>query len=240
MSDVSSKKFLQLIKVSFDVSTSVARNFADCKVIGLPEYGGSFIKFLDLRKHELYHKWQAKLPCCHCANNFKQISKDMDKWRFDLLYQIISDRQIVCMKGKCPVKRNGCLMQYCICNIIPRQTISLNEMDISALSLILKDCKITKSQQECIQNLNRQRCRLCHAYSTSCLSNEEYDDIWKNLENATLELAKDVNYYYHASIKDHLTTLKSHDVTTEEQQMLLKKVSYYHFVQKVWTQICVV
>ncbi|CAG2207062.1 unnamed protein product [Mytilus edulis] len=69
MSDVPSKKFLQLIKVSLDDSANVVRDFADCKVIALSEYGGSVIKFLDLKKHDLYHKWQIYKPCCCCGGN---------------------------------------------------------------------------------------------------------------------------------------------------------------------------
>lgn len=223
MSDVPSKKFLQLIKVSFDVSTSVVRDFADCKVIGSPKYGSSVIKFLDLKKHDLYHKWQIKTRCCHCGKFFTQTQKEIDKWRFDSLYEIISDRQIVCMNGKGPLKVNGCIQQYCICNIIPRQTISLNEMDISTLSLLLRYCNITTSQLESIQNLNKQRCRLCHAYSTRSLSIDEYDDLLQNLENSTLELAMHVNPYYHRSIKEHLAVMKSYDISTEEIKKLEKR-----------------
>lgn len=224
MSDVPSKKFLHLIKVSFDVSTGVVRDFAENNILGLPEYGGSFIKFLDLRKHEIYHKWQNHTPCCYCVDNLKPCRKEIENWKFDMLYQTISDRQVVCVKGKCPVKVKGCIKQFCICNIIPNQTLSLNEIDISILSFLLRDCNITPVQLVNIQNLNTQRCRLCHAYSTNCLSNDEYEDIWTNLEISTLALAKDVNHYYHKLSKEHLKTLKSHDFTPEEHSKLLSKV----------------
>lgn len=225
MSDVSSQKFLQLIKVSFDVSTSVVRDFTDFKVISLPEYGGSVIKFLDLRKHDLYHKWQPVTPCCHCQNVFKQLSKETDNWRFNKLYDIISDRKVVCMKTKGPVKKKGCTSQYCICNVIPKQSILLNQMDISTLLFLLRDCIITPSQLKSIQNLNYQRCRLCHAYSTLSLSTDEYDDVLHNLENSTLELAMHVSPYYHRSIKEHLAVMKSYDITPEESRKFKEMVS---------------
>ncbi|CAG2245867.1 unnamed protein product [Mytilus edulis] len=190
MSDVlPSKKFLQLIEVLFDVSATVVREFANCKVIRLPEYSNSFIKFLDLNKHKLYHKWENDTPCCHC-NNFKNLPHEMTSTKFYMLYQKISDRPIECIKRKGVVMKNGCIKQYCICNIIPQQMITLDDMDISMLAFLLRNSNLTESQVKCIDNLTELRNILCHARSTFSFPDVKLENVKTRLLYYTRKLAR--------------------------------------------------
>lgn len=62
-----SRTFLQLMKLSMDISTEVLRRVVDSRILTL--HGGSFEKFLDDNKHFLFHQWQGSTPCCECQKN---------------------------------------------------------------------------------------------------------------------------------------------------------------------------
>ncbi|CAG2189127.1 unnamed protein product [Mytilus edulis] len=59
-----SRKFLQLMKLSMDISTEVLRRVVDSRLLTL--YGGSLKQFLEDQKHFLFHQWQGSTPCCEC------------------------------------------------------------------------------------------------------------------------------------------------------------------------------
>ncbi|CAC5367763.1 unnamed protein product [Mytilus coruscus] len=231
MSDIAEHDYIRLIKVSYDIAPTVLRSFAKNFIIK-PFYDNSFIKFLDKRKHALYHAWQAETPCCQCSETFQKKAYKLKREQFEKIYEI-SKRKAVCSNGKGVMRSKGKVTQYCLCNIETKnKTIRDKELDLTMLCLIIHDPCLNQEYIAEVENILIHRNKIAHAYSSKSFSSCEFIDIMGNLERSILKLATISDEDLHDSVKDHMVTMKSARISEEEYKSLLEKDECFFDVMK--------
>lgn len=229
--------------MAYTIAPTALRCFAKHNIIK-PFYNNSFIKFLDKRKHDLYHAWQSTTPCCQCSETFQKKPSKLKREQFEDLYEI-SERKAVCIYGKSFMRSNGKVTQYCLCNIQTKnKTIRDKELDVTMLCFIMHDPRLKQEYIAEMENILIQRNKIAHAYSSKSFSSSEFIDIMGKLEGSILKLAMISDEDLHDSVRDHMDTMKSARISEEEYKALLEKVNtvLYKFLcpnLKNTTNICI-
>lgn len=207
-------ELLRLFKCTIDTGTEVLSAFADLKL--LQPYGGSFKRFLDDKKHQIFHMWQTKkLLCCTCPPagcSFKRIG-NMDNWIFKKLY----DDSGTEISGHF-VRNRGTVEQVCLHKYITRN-IAIHQLDISAISFLIRNyAPLTQNETTALDTIKFYRCEICHAYSMNCFSMVELNTAWTELEKALVELTQPC---YRRIVQRHI------------QDVYVKKQEVTELVEKV-------
>lgn len=198
---------MQLFKCVVDTRTAVLAAYADGKL--LSQYGGSFERFLDDKKHEIFHLWHSKKAlCCACPSIgcIRRRTGNMDIWIFKKLYDESGPED----KGHI-VRNGGRIEQVCLHKYIP-QHIAIYELDISAISFLLRNLTtLSPTEKTALDNISTYRRDICHACSTKCYTMSEINTAWTELENAFGEL---VDRHYKRFVPEQIR--KSRDIDLKE------------------------
>lgn len=211
------QELLRLFKCAVDTGADVLVPFA--KNALLKSYSGNFESFLQDKKHRIFHIWQSqKLLCCECppaGSNLKQ-NGYMDNWIFKKLYSDSGNenkRHIVRSSGK--------VVQVCLHKYVT-QNIGIHELDISALSFLLRNLAILSPNEiTALDAITTCRSKICHAYSTNCYHMASLNITWTELENALVELT---DPFYKVVIQKQIKYLRKVDLEKEEITELMKNV----------------
>lgn len=208
---------LRLIKYAFATSTEVITPFAENKL--LQRYNGSFERFLDDKKHEIFHLWQSdKLPCCSCPAkgcNLKRTGMMRD-WIFQQMYDEhgleISEHMI---------GNNGKVVQMCLHKYIARK-IAINELDLRAISFLLVFCaRLSPIETAALDTITYYRSKICEAHSIKYFSEDFFRSAWTDLENAFVNLTEPM---YKKLIRHQTKCCRIVDLQKEEISELLKNL----------------
>lgn len=213
-----SQELLRLFKCVVDTGTEVLSAFAGSKL--LPTYNGCFIRFLDDKKHQIFHLWQSKkFLCCACPAagcNLKRTGH-MDKWIFKTLYDDNGNEDRVHI-----VRNSGRVEQLCLHKYITRN-IAIHELDISAISFLLRSlAPLSQNETTALDTVTTYRSQICHAHSMKCYSITELNTVWNELENALVDLA---DPFYKRIVRNQIKDLRKINFEKEEITDLLKKVA---------------
>ncbi|CAG2205574.1 unnamed protein product [Mytilus edulis] len=205
------KKFLKLIKLSFDTSLKVTRAFTRTNVLK----DEPLKTFLEVNKHKIYHLWCGYAKCCECSLDYKLTNnKSLLKDQFTILYDIGSKHS----EGHV-VRKNNMVVQHCICCINVNPHCSLDKLDITILSSLLTNCAtLSPTNEMWLKSVREIRNNICHALSTTCFDRGRLDKWWTKLEGAVLGLSSKVAIYYEESIKDVVNLLKNSDLTLDNRK----------------------
>lgn len=216
MSSEEEKKFLKLIKLSYDTSQKVTRAFTKTNVLN--DFDNSLNKFLEVNKHTIYHCWCNYAKCCQCSLNFKSTNeKTLVKDQFTKLYDINS----IYSPGHV-IRTNNKIVQHCLCCINVNPNCSLDKLDITIMSTLLTNCATLSPTNEMrLKIIRKVRNKLSHVLSTTDFDKGRLEKWWTMLEEAVLGLSGEVAIYYEESIKDVINFLKDSDLTLDNRREIM-------------------
>lgn len=223
MSSKENKEFMRLIKASFDTSSYAVRNFIASNVI---PNGKTFSGFLDDVLHDFYHKFQNQYPCCFpaCENQPFPKQQKLFQFIFFQLYEFTSG-PFSCKtgRGRKTGKVNGVMktIRYCSCNVNVVPNIELQNLDISILNKILQE---TGNSNSHVTALCDARNKICHAPTTTSLSDREYIDLWTIVETEVLKLANHLDPSVKDMIRDQLELIPTWEIDEKTTEVLMKKL----------------
>lgn len=211
------QELLRLFKCVVDTGADVLVPFAEHKLLHL--YNGNFERFLDDKKHEIFHLWQSKkLLCCECPPAGCKLKRTghMENWIFKKIYDNNGHED-----GGHVVKSRGQVVQMCLHKYVTR-TIGIHELDIIALAFFLRNlATLLPNENAALDTITTCRGQICHAYSMNCYHMVVLNTAWTELENALVDLT---NPSYKGVIKKQVKYLRKVEIDKEEITELLKYV----------------
>lgn len=186
------QELLRIFICVTDVGINVVSDFAEDKL--LLRYYGSFERFLDDKKHEMFHLCQSqKLLCCACPAAACYLKRKSLK--SNLIFKQMYDdhglqndkKHVVC------IRRN--VVQVCLHQYITR-SIAIHELDLSAISHLVQNCaQLPQNEIYALDKITNIRTRICLAYTKKDFSNDIFNDFlrkaWTDLQHALLDLSYD-------------------------------------------------
>lgn len=209
-------KVLRLILLSCDLSADVIRYYIKKQI--LQSYKQDFTNFLNAReiKHTVFHLHINRTKCCECKSKrlFKhpQVIKED---QLNIIYSYTGSKphevreQITTDKSR--------VTKHCICFLTPKA--SLNDLDVSLLSILLKNCCGDFTGRHFINNLVEIRNFVSHLPEIDSLKENDVDKHIELFKNAVRGLSACVSegIVYYDSVKKQieyvlLGTYKAADV----------------------------
>lgn len=185
----------------------------------------TFSLFLDKHKHELFHEYIPKVPCCEClksnsiASAFKTSS--LGEFQFDLLY----DRS-ACVVTNHELKRGQKFKQHCLCNINPNR-VEVADLDIILIRAVIKTCckRTLPGNPLWLKDIKDVRNYIDHIGNPSRISKSDFDEKWNILETNTLDLATMTGKSFRHLIQMQIQSLKAVHNTTNVIQEATEKAN---------------
>lgn len=235
-----SDEFFKLYKGCTLIGSQVLRNYINVKIV--PNYE-SFLRFVNEKKHDIYHKCLDCKKCCFCVfcESTKTTSKNTDKRVFDAIYKEIKDRKVVCVnhqRYEQSSERNNnkeLPKVSCICRFIPISDLTIDDVDITTLCMLIAIENMTNEDVQCIKEL---RNKLSHHASPEM--NLEYEKMWKSLSSSVTSLAMSINVYYKEAVEAHLSDIKAQVINEEEKTKYFEDLKKYVslFIQGMQATSC--
>ncbi|VDI18935.1 Hypothetical predicted protein [Mytilus galloprovincialis] len=211
------QEFLRLFKCVVDTGADVLVPFTKNKL--LTSYNGNFERFLDDKKHELFHLWHSKrLLCCACppAGCILKRTGHMDNWIFKKMYDDSGYEE-----GGHITRKNGKVEQLCVHKYVTRN-IGIHELDIIALSFLLRNlANLLPNETTALDTIRTNRSMICHAYSTNCFNMALLNKAWSELDTALVDLT---DPSYKGVIKKQIKYLRMVELEKEEITELMTNV----------------
>ncbi|XP_052072973.1 uncharacterized protein LOC127711056 [Mytilus californianus] len=219
MSDIETKEYLKIVKVSFDLSPKIVRAYTRTKVL-TPKFDGSIIACLDscTVKHNIYHAYKGGERCCECNDQYTRPSKSAQEWIFKKLYY--QDVNAKCNK----TKRN------CLCMLHAKEDITLEELDLPVLCVILEG---NGAAHQDIEKLSKLRNKICHVPSTQSVGIEKCRDIWQTMEKSIIAIARLVDPNWYDMVKDQIKNIQKFSFDDDDVKELNGKVDKYIQLVKI-------
>ncbi|XP_076078872.1 uncharacterized protein LOC143048888 [Mytilus galloprovincialis] len=185
----------------------------------------TFFLFLDKNKHELFHEFIPKIPCCKCfkSKSIASVSKTgcLDEFQFDLLY----DRS-ACAETNHEIKRGQKFQQHCVCNINPNR-VEVADLDIILIRAVIKTCckRTLPGNPLWLKEIKDVRNYIDHIGNPSRISKSDFDEKWSILEANTIELAAITGKSFRHLIQMQIQSLKTVHNTTNVIQEATEKAN---------------
>lgn len=213
------RNFFQLMKLSVDISTEVLRRVVDTRILTL--YGSSLEKFLEDKKHFLFHQWQGSTPCCEClpAGCSMVKSKKLKKRLFEYFFTDNRTPQ----RGH--VKKVGYrISEYCLHCFVTNSNLIVDNLDITILSFLMEHfVRLSPKERSAFGDIVSTRNAICHARKTNCFDSKELENMWKLLRDASLTLT---DLPYRKLLKDQIDMLKKVEFDNSDIEILREKLEH--------------
>ncbi|VDI79133.1 Hypothetical predicted protein [Mytilus galloprovincialis] len=211
------QELLRLYKCVIDTGADVLVPFAEDKL--LKTYNGNFERFLDDKKHELFHLWHSKkLLCCACppAGCTLKRTGHMDNWIFEKLYDDVGIEHTGHI-----IRNSGKVVQMCLHKYVTRN-IGIHELDTVALSFLLQNfATLLPNEDTALVTIKRNRNKICHVHSPNCYDMTFLNTAWAELEKSLVDLTSPS---YKGVMKKQISYLRKVNLEKEEITELLKHV----------------
>ncbi|XP_071144027.1 uncharacterized protein [Mytilus edulis] len=211
------QELLRLYKCVIDTGADVLVPFAEDKL--LKTYSGNFERFLDDKKHDLFHLWHSKkLLCCAClpAGCTLKRTGHMDNWIFEKLYDDVGIEHTGHI-----IRNSGKVVQMCLHKYVKRN-IGIHELDTVALSFLLQNfATLLPNEDTALVTIKRNRNKICHAHSANCYDMTFLNTAWTELEKSLVDLTSPS---YKGVMKKQIKYLRKVDLEKEEIMELLSNV----------------
>lgn len=220
MSSEDEKKFFRLFKFSCDTSLEVTRDFTESNV--LKNFDKSLQKFLEVKKHDIYHLWCNYAKCCKCLNFQSTQRNALVKDQFTKLYDIGTNYP----KGHYIQDKYNKVIQHCLCCISVNSQCSLEKLDLTIICTLLTNCSnLCPSENMWLTNIRKIRNKLSHASSPTEFDKGRLDKWWTVLTGAVLGLASKVPpVYYEKSVKKNIDLMENFDLTENNMRDILVQI----------------
>ncbi|VDI69487.1 Hypothetical predicted protein [Mytilus galloprovincialis] len=222
MSSIQEKKFLCLIKLSYDIALKVTRAYTEINV--LSKYDNRVSTFLKRNKHDIFHLWSST-PCCHCVCTEGTNSKTKSPLtlrQIEILFEFQGNGEPGHFKKE---KSSNKVIQHCLCRMSER-SVSLNDFDINLLETLVKRLVILESDDMMwLSTIREIRNCLAHATSTTEFDAGRLDKWWMKLEGSILGLVKKIPpAFYGDAIESQINALKNSNMEAMYAKKLLNDV----------------
>lgn len=178
--------YFRLLAFLLGPAVDVVKQFFEIYVLK-PKYNSQLVIFLNAleNKHELFHALVSNLPCCECkATSMKrQRNKGFERIKFNALFDDSGANPHEQKKGK--------TKKHCLCKFSAKVSIVLDNLDITLLYNLMQKCCPSQLNNNSFHTIKDIRNTLFHRGNLE-LKLDEFESIWKSLETATLEIAKDI------------------------------------------------
>lgn len=224
MSSIPEKKFLCLIKLSYDISLKVTRAYAEINV--LSKYDNQVSTFLKSNKHEIFHLWNGTTCCqCQCVSTEGTNSKSkcaLTRRQIEMLFKFQGNVEPGHFKTEKPSNK---VIQHCLCRMSER-SVSLNDLDINLLETLLK--KFANLEMDAMMWLSTIRdIRNCiaHATSTTEFDPGRLDKWWMKLKGSIIGLVGKIPpAFYGEAIESQIDALKNSNMEAIYAKKLMDDV----------------
>lgn len=218
---VDEKKFYRLFKFSCDTSSKVTRAFTESNI--LKDFDNSLQKFLEDKKHDIYHLWCHYTKCCKCSNFQNTNTSVLVKKQFTKLYDIGKNYP----KGHYIQDKYNKVIQHCLCCISVNSQCSIEKLDLTILCTLLNNCfNLSPSEKMWLTSIRDIRNNISHAASPTEFDKGQLEKWWAVLEGAVLGLASRVPpVYYEKSIKENIDLLKNFDLTENNIRDIIVQIT---------------
>lgn len=223
MSSIEEKKFLCLIKLSYDISLNVTRAYTETNV--LSKYDNQVSTFLKINKHDIFHLWK-NTPCCQCIPggciNLKA-TLTLTFRQIERLFKFQGNGTPGHFKKD---QTDNNVIQHCLCRMSER-SVSLNDFDINLLETLLKRFVNLESDVKMwLSTIRETRNHIAHATSTTDFDPGRLDKWWTMLEGSILGLVKKIPpAFYAKSIESQISILKNSNLEAIYGKKLMNDVN---------------
>lgn len=188
MSTVKEKQFLKLLIFAEEISWKVVRSFIKSNI--LINFDNSFVKFLNLHKHSIYHLWRHSVACCECEHSafVRKTDRCLKEEEIKELFKVGPN-----MTPEHFIVIGNTVKQNCICDVRINDRCSLDELDIRLAYTLMKNCvSLRPAEDMWLRTVNDIVYKLNHEESLSSVDQETLDRWWTMLEGSVLGLASKV------------------------------------------------
>ncbi|XP_071143006.1 PHD finger protein 14-like isoform X4 [Mytilus edulis] len=188
MSTVKEKQFLKLLIFAEEISWKVVRSFIKSNI--LINFDNSFVKFLNLHKHSIYHLWRHSVACCECEHSafVRKTDRCLKEEEIKELFKVGPN-----MTPEHFIVIGNTVKQNCICDVRVNDRCSLDELDIRLAYTLMKNCvSLRPAEDMWLRTVNDIVYKLNHEESLSSVDQETLDRWWTMLEGSVLGLASKV------------------------------------------------
>lgn len=222
MSSIEEKKFLSLVKLSYDISLNVTKDYTVTNVLN--KYDNQVSTFLKKNKHDIFHLWK-ETPCCQCISgggiNLKA-TLTLTFRQIERLFEFQGNGTPGHFKKD---RTNNNVIQHCLCRMSER-SVSLNDFDINLLETLLKRFVNLESDDKMwLSTIRETRNHIAHATSTTAFDPGRLDKWWMMLEGSILGLVKKIPpAFYAKSIESQINLLKNSNLEAIYGKNLMEEV----------------
>ncbi|XP_052059554.1 uncharacterized protein LOC127700194 [Mytilus californianus] len=203
--------FIRLLTFITGPATETLHLYFEIKVLN----SLNFFIFLDNHKHILVHALYPSTECCECKTrslgDIKQISR-LTTSQFDLLFETDESKEVHGHKRR----KGPQIKQICLCSISAKRTTTVDFMDITLMSAVLKSCCPPGSisgNPEWIKDIKETRNHIAHSPSDK-ISKTEYDQKFSLIEESLLKIADVVGPVFLKMTKEKISIFKDSDLST--------------------------
>ncbi|CAC5362328.1 unnamed protein product [Mytilus coruscus] len=177
---------IRLLTFLIGPATEALHLFFEIKVLNSLD----FFIFLEKHKHILFHELHPSVSCCECdISSIGESQKRgcLNRSQFNLLFEIDDEREF---QGHTK-KQGQQIKQLCLCGVSAKRTSTVDEMDITLLSAVIKACCPAGSisgNPKWIEEIRDTRNYIAHCPSDK-ITKSEFDRRFAIAEQSVLNLA---------------------------------------------------
>ncbi|XP_071148300.1 uncharacterized protein [Mytilus edulis] len=222
MSSIPEKKFLCLIKLSYDISLKVTRAYTEINV--LSKYDNRVSTFLNRNKHDIFHMW-TDTTCCQCVSKGGTNSKSncsLNRRQIEILFEFQGNIEPGHFKTGKPSNK---VTQHCLCRMSER-SVSLNDLDIHLLETLLKQfANLEMDDKKWLSTIRETRNCIAHVTSTTEFDPGRLDKWWMKLEGSIIGLVGKIPpAFYGEAIESQINALKNSNMEAIYAKKLMDDV----------------
>ncbi|CAC5362326.1 unnamed protein product [Mytilus coruscus] len=203
--------YIKLLSFIIGPATETLHLYFEMKVLNTLD----FFSFLEKHKHVLFHELNPSIPCCECQKVHIAAAKKKNRLidtQFYLLFEKDEGRE-----NKDHVRTQGHqIKQLCLCSISANGLTTVDMMDITLLSVVIKSCCPPGSisgHPSWIKDIKTTRNFLAHCPSGK-ITKTEFDQRFSITEQSVLNLARVVGSTCLKLIKSQISYFQKSELST--------------------------
>ncbi|CAG2216287.1 unnamed protein product [Mytilus edulis] len=180
--------------------------------------------FLENNKHVLFHELYPSTLCCECTK--RSLAAEQKKCRltelqFDLLFETDRGQEVQGHKRT----QNDQIKQLCLCGVSAKRKTTVDMMDITLLSAVVKSCCPPGSisgNPTWIKDIKRTRNFIAHSPCNK-ITESEFNQRYSLIEKSVLNIASVVGPVFLKLTKAQISSFKDSELSTILEADLQKK-----------------
>lgn len=199
--------FLRRFLLITEVAMNVVRKFIDSK-----HHPDNFETFLEKNKNLIYHlQGFKKSGCCTCFNFNSN----------PIIYKKQFQKLFIDNGKKCPNRA-----KHCHCTFKANPNIQLEDIDLTLIGTLLKNCcKLDQQQEKSLTVIRKIRNDSAHYSHKNDIDETIFHDSWCEVSDAINHLALCIGENYSKEILDQIRLLKARTLSPVEYTDALQEIN---------------